>query len=66
MLFQFSSVHPFLKVFQHMLIQSCHSYHLAKDWNLIPFGQCLKSSHEHWDIPANHLLFCQGHLLQSN
>ena len=59
-----SSVHPFLKAFQHMLIQSCHSYHLAKGWNSIPFGQCLKSSHEHWEINANHLLFYQDLLLQ--
>lgn len=58
-----SSVHPFLKVFQHMLIQSCHSYHSAKGWNSIPFGQCLKSSHEHWEIAANRLLFCQDHHL---
>ena len=59
-----SSVHPFLKAFQHMLIQSCHSYHLAKGWNSIPFGQCLKSSHEHWEINAKHLLFYQDLLLQ--
>jgi hypothetical protein len=62
--FHGSLVHLILKAFQFMLIQSCHSYHLAKGWNSIPFGQCLKLSQKHWEILANRLLFCQAHLLQ--
>lgn len=63
-LFYGSVVHRSSKAFLSMWTQTYRSYLLVRAWNSIPYGQCLKLFHKHWETLANHLLCCRGRHLR--